>query len=174
MLPSSLSSALVSFALLSSIVACGQAGAGQPGGAQVKDDESSEKTTAEPGVFAALNEPGGLPNQGCSIGVRLVIDRAELSGNVAFLSNFVNGLCEIAVEPNERHYILKSVERGACGSTVMKGETDGFAEKRSIEIVDHRTRTCRDLVPARVIFKETRTDLQSGGSITTEWFSMNI
>jgi hypothetical protein len=110
------------------------------------------------GTFDLYGEPRHRPDPFCDHGTRLVLDKAAVSGNVAFLENFLRGACEIFVPPNPRHYKITSVTPDGCGSMVYKGQVHGGGGLQEIEIIDHRTRVCEDIVPARIVVKEKGPD----------------
>src|SRR5690606_2427048 len=89
-----------------------------------------------------------------------VITQIELVNGVAgpmtALSEDVQGLCEIYVEPNGRAYDLKVVA-GDCGCKRYIGQTKSPAVGNlpvAIEITDNRERICNDRV-APLVVKET-------------------
>lgn len=95
-------------------------------------------------------EPGGF----CDSGTRLILDETELQGKVAFMNEFVAGFCELYAYPNNRHYIISTVEDDGCGSMVYKGSRITTNGPVKLEIIDNRFRICDDIVAARVIVKE--------------------
>lgn len=100
-----------------------------------------------------LYDEGTEPNPACD--VHTVLELAHPSANAplqATLHEAVTGLCKIAVDPVERVYTLK-LDRVDCGSKVYAGISRKTGE-RLATITDHRTRTCRDLVPAQIIVEE--------------------
>src|SRR5690606_15065267 len=54
----------------------------------------------------------------------------------------------------ERFYRLR-LDGTSCGSKIYKGQKRIAGKRRSITVTDHRTRMCRDLVPAQIIVEET-------------------
>lgn len=106
------------------------------------------------GRFALYSEPGHVVNPGCDVGTSLVLDTGKLSGEFAVLEEFVSGLCKIFVAPDTRFATL--IQTGtSCGSKFYAGTVRTDEGNRHIEITDHRGRVCRDLVPAKIIVKET-------------------
>ena len=89
----------------------------------------------------------------CDLFTRLDV-RQEASGPVAKLVNRVEGSCKIAVNPDERTYRLRD-GGSSCGSRTYVGTRNAGGKRSTIQIVDHRTRTCEDLVPAKLIVTET-------------------
>lgn len=110
------------------------------------------------GSFDLYAEPHFKPQGFCDKGVRLVLDKTELQGKVAFLENFLNGACEIFVPANPRHYKITSVTDDGCGSTIYKGKTSGPRGTYQIEIVDNRGRMCENVIPALVVVTERGPD----------------
>ena len=106
------------------------------------------------GTFDLYGEPRHQVNAFCDHGTRLVLDKASVQGNIAFLENFLRGACEIFVPPNPRHYKITSVSGDGCGSLIYKGTSTGPRGPMHIEITDHRTRVCEDVIPALIIVKE--------------------
>ena len=105
------------------------------------------------GVFTLYGEPSYEPTGACDNSMQLTLDKARLSGRVAFVKDQVEGRCRLFVNPNNRHYFLtKSME--SCGSTVYQGTRYTFDGLHSIEIVDHRTRECEDMPPALIMVTE--------------------
>lgn len=105
--------------------------------------------------FKLYREAGFVPDSECDVHTALDLDVAQLNGKVAILEERVTGSCEIAVFANTRIYRLSREDAG-CGSTLYKGTVATSEGVNTIEILDHRNRRCRDLVPARVIVTETR------------------
>lgn len=106
------------------------------------------------GSFELYQQIGYVPRGKCDIGSTLVLDQAEIMENLAFLSNFVAGVCEVRVDPNPRYYKISSETPDSCGSVTYKGSRraqDGLYE---LKIVDNRSRTCQDLIPALVVVTE--------------------
>ena len=56
--------------------------------------------------------------------------------------------------PNARDYRLRRTGT-SCGSSTYSASFTKGIETWSIKITDHRTRTCRDVIPAKVIITET-------------------
>lgn len=113
------------------------------------------------GTFELYSKPGYQPTGTCDVGVRLVLDKAEILGRIAYLENFVHGVCELHVSPNPRMYRITSVEDAGCGSVRAKGSRQDSRGVTDIEIVDHRRRVCEDLQPAVIIVTEKGPEGQS-------------
>lgn len=112
------------------------------------------------GAFKLYSEPGYEPKGFCDRSTELKIDRAEMSGLVAFLKNQVEGRCRLFTNPNNHHYILsKTVD--SCSSKIYKDSRYTMKGLYKIEITDHRTRLCEDLPPALLILKETSDNSES-------------
>jgi hypothetical protein len=105
------------------------------------------------GNFEMYATPQLNPEGYCDVGTQLIIENVNGLGAVAILKDFVNGVCEIYVPENLRIYTLSATQTG-CGSKIYTGKVRSADSLREIEIVDHRARVCKDLVPARIIMKE--------------------
>ena len=57
------------------------------------------------------------------------------------------------VVPNARSYRLK-LTGTPCGSKVYTGTRTSKGVKHTVTVTDHRTRTCKDIVPARIVISE--------------------
>lgn len=122
--------------------------------------------------FKLYGEPNFEPNANCDQHTALDLDLAQLNGKIAIVENRVSGICEIYAVPNTRIYRLER-ENAGCGSSLYKGRFVTERGERTIEILDHRNRTCRDLVPARVVVTETQdgetTVLYSGDKLPAQF-----
>lgn len=98
-----------------------------------------------PGTFKLYPTPNKKPNVGCDLFTSLTLVNGTVAP-VAILQAKVDGTCEIAVNAAERVYTLTAAD-ASCGSTLFTGD--------GIEILDHRARTCRDIVEAEIIVTET-------------------
>jgi hypothetical protein len=114
---------------------------------------------SDEGVFK-LYEDGSEPDPACDLHTVLELAHNSAYGPLqATLHDALDGVCKLAVNPAERAYTLK-LDHVDCGSKVYKGASlDGV--KREVTITDHRTRVCRDVVPAQVIVEETETSERS-------------
>jgi hypothetical protein len=124
---------------------------------EVDDDavsaEEAIKAGITAGTFKLYDEPRHEPNASCD--VHTAIDLSSYrSGSRIDLRETVGGLCEIYVDPQERFYRLR-FDGTACGSRIYKGKKKINGKTRDITVTDHRTRICRDLVPAKIIVEET-------------------
>jgi hypothetical protein len=109
-------------------------------------------TRIEEATFKLYPEPHAAPNPMCDIHTVLEL-KNQPSGRAA-LHEAVDGFCKIGVIPDAREYRLRRAGT-SCGSTIYKGRRRVKGAWRNITVTDHRTRICRDLVPARVIVEET-------------------
>ncbi len=108
------------------------------------------------GQFSMYDDAPHKPT-GCDTGISLTLDEGELTGPVALMSDFVSGLCEIYVIPNQRFAPL-DLEATSCGSKIWKGVYENDQGRWQVKVTDHRTRLCRDIVPARVILEISQYD----------------
>ena len=83
---------------------------------------------------------------------------------MARLHEALRGYCEIDVAPNERTYRLE-LAGDDCGSQIFKGTTSKDGLAIDVEIVDHRSRICRDDIPAQLVVEETSPDDEAFGSV---------
>jgi hypothetical protein len=148
-----LSVAALALALAPFAVACGGTDAGDDlaDGDDVTEDEANTARIT-PGDFKLYDEPRANPTPGCDVHTKLSL--SAQGGSKAKLEEAVDGFCEIAVFPNPRTYRLRLAGTG-CGSKTYTGSVRKGGKQYKVEITDHRTRTCRDLVPAKIIVKET-------------------
>jgi hypothetical protein len=125
----------------------------------------SDQAVVTEGTFKMYSQARITPETFCDLHAVLSLTHTE-AGAVASLSNGLSGICEIAVAENLRSYALTAVAT-SCGSVTYKGKLTKPADDKgiadTIELTDHRTRTCRDLQPARIIVRQNFSD----GSITT-------
>ncbi len=113
------------------------------------------------GSFDLYSEPNYVSSS-CNLGTGLILDRGKILGDVAVLEDFVKGTCKIAVRPNTRFTKLTFV-RSNCGSKIYQGSFVNADTFVLATITDHRTRRCKDLVPAKIIVTLEPTD----GPVTT-------
>lgn len=118
-------------------------------------------TAVQGGSFDLYSEPNYVSSS-CNLGTGLILDRGKILGDVAVLEDFVKGTCKIAVRPNTRFTKLTFV-RSNCGSKIYQGSFVNADTFVLATITDHRTRRCKDLVPAKVIV----TLEPSEGAVTT-------
>jgi hypothetical protein len=106
-------------------------------------------TKFQVGSFDLFSEPGHVSSD-CNLGTGLILDRGRLLGDVAVFEDFVKGTCKVGVRPNTRFSKLSFV-RANCGSRIYEGgflTAEGYVQ---VTITDHRTRLCKDIVPAKII-----------------------
>lgn len=103
------------------------------------------------GKFDMYRTPHFAPESNCVVTTKL-----SLQGSTAHLEEAFNGPCEmeIAVVPNARDYRLRRTGT-SCGSSVYTASFRKGVETWSIKLTDHRTRICRDVIPAKIVFTET-------------------
>jgi hypothetical protein len=80
-------------------------------------------------------------------------------GDTTQLEDALSGSCKMLVPPRPRSYALSLVDTN-CGSKIYSGDKVTGPEDApvSIQVTDHRSRVCRDRVPAPVIVTETFAD----------------
>jgi hypothetical protein len=131
--------------------------------------EDALKTSVSPGTFKLYSDPDHTPSPHCDVFTRLELKaspaRAELREEVASTS-----LCKLMVQPNERFFRLRQQPTG-CGSKLYTGSFRKQGKLHAIKITDHRTRLCKDLVPAKIIVEETVPGFP--GAITTTKYSFD-
>jgi hypothetical protein len=160
---------LRSFAPLSALLllaaACSVDAQDASNGEDSDDVNEAESVAAKvtPGSFKLYAQPHATPNPGCDVHTKL--DLAADHFSTASLEEVVGGFCEIAVVPNPRTYRLRQTGT-SCGSRIFAGSVKKQGKSYAIKITDHRSRLCRDLVPAQIIVEET-----APGAITTTKYS---
>ncbi|MBX3219361.1 MAG: hypothetical protein KF795_02510 [Labilithrix sp.] len=131
-------------------------GCGADAGDDDEDTVSSEDailaSSLTGGAFKLYAQPNAAPNPSCDVHTSLTL--TSKGGARADLREAVDGFCEIYVAPSERAYRLR-LAGTSCGSKIYKGKKRIGGKTREITITDHRTRLCRDLVPAKIIVDET-------------------
>lgn len=118
----------------------------------VSSEDAVKAAGIQPGTFKLYATPHHQPNPGCDVHTSLEL--SNRSGARAALREVVGGFCEIFVDPQPREYRLR-FEGTSCGSKIYKGTKRVAGKTRNITVTDHRTRTCRDLQPAKIIVQET-------------------
>lgn len=154
------SSAVASVALTSAVGCAVDAGE-EDGDAVSSEDAILAGTAITPGTFKLYGQPHASPNATCDVHTSLTL--STQGGARAKLSEALDGTCELYVAPQAREYRLR-LDGSSCGSKIYKGKTRVGGKTREITITDHRTRFCRDLVPAKTIVDET--DVTTGTSGT--------
>ncbi|MBX3193005.1 MAG: hypothetical protein KF819_38830 [Labilithrix sp.] len=127
----------------------------------VSSEDAILAASLTPGTFKLYDAPRADPG---SCDVHTVLELKSQSGARAALHERVGGPCRLAVFPDLREYRLR-FEGTACGSKIYKGSKRIAGKLRNIKITDHRTRVCRDLVPAKIIVEETDRD----GALRTKY-----
>jgi hypothetical protein len=126
--------------------------------AEGEETEATEdqlvKARVEAGTFKLYADADAVPNRGCDVHTQL--DLVNDRGARAKLHERLGqgSLCRLAVFPNEREFRLHQAGT-SCGSKIYKGTRRQNGKTLRITVTDHRTRMCRDLVPAQVIVEET-------------------
>jgi hypothetical protein len=104
-------------------------------------------------TFRMYRDIGHVPSQTCDVGTSLTIDYAT---NTATLREFVGGICELYVAPNERSYQLSEPLVNAAGRHYI-GESQTVSGA-TIALVDYRGSTLRIYRPSPLKLTETRAD----------------
>jgi hypothetical protein len=171
---------LVCGSLLIGLLGIGAAGCAADAASEENGDEVSNeealKTSITPGEFKLYGKAHTTPSPSCDVYTDL-----KLSASPAKASLFETvgagdptmPHCKLMVQPHERAYTLK-LTGTACGSKIYEGSrravvgpsATGLAK---IKITDHRTRLCKDVVPAKIVVEETEPGFP--GPITTTKYS---
>jgi hypothetical protein len=146
-------------------------------------DEDSDEVSAEEaltvrvqaGSFKLYGQPRVTPNPMCDVYTSLELHNR--GGAKAALEEHVGGVCELYVAPQPREYRLRFAGT-SCGSKIYKGRKKVGGEWRNLTITDHRTRTCRDLVPAKIIVQENSVtryshDAPPAPTASTTWLTIS-
>jgi hypothetical protein len=126
--------------------------------------EAALTASITPGEFKLYAAPRTNPTPNCDVHTSLSLSNVAGAGAQAMLDEVVAGTCEIYVERQLRGYELR-LDDTSCGSKIYKGSALVNDKVRSITITDHRTRMCRDRVPARIIVEET----DDAGAVQTRY-----
>lgn len=110
------------------------------------------------GSFELYDQPHHKVDSFCDHGTKLVLDKAEVQGNMAHMENYLRGACEIFVPPNPRTYKITSVKDDGCGSRIYKGTYQDNRGVGAVEIIDNRGRTCENVIAALVVVTESGPD----------------
>ena len=167
---------LVVSAMLVSLIGFGVAGCAVDAQDSAEGDETSAeealRTTVTPGTFKLYSQAGHTPSPNCDIFTQLVLKGSPASATLDEHVGHEPGAisCKLMVQPNERTFRLKQQPTG-CGSKLYTGSFRKDGKLHAIKITDHRTRVCRDLVPAKIIVEETVPGFP--GAITTTKFSFD-
>jgi hypothetical protein len=100
----------------------------------------------------------------CGSGTEVLLQNGDLTGPIASLSEFVEGICEIYILPNPRTFPLVGESMG-CGSIMWKGTLITDNGWTAIEIADHRLRRCDDIVVSPIVIQEHLAD----GKVITKY-----
>ena len=150
MLPSLRTLSFAFAAALLTTVAVGCAATAEPAedGDEVSSEDALHASAIEPGSFKLYGEPRANPNPSCDVHTALTL--SSQGGARAELREALDGSCEIYVAPQPRAYRLR-LDGTSCGSKIYKGKKRVAGALREITIKDHRSRLCRDIVPAKII-----------------------
>lgn len=108
---------------------------------------------AEPHAFKLYDEPHHKVDPNCDVYTQLVLDVTDGKGTAEF-SEKLGGTCQLPVNPNPRTYQIELKGR-PCGSKSY-GLVD--ASENEVEILDHTTRLCKDVVEAKFVVSEKQGD----------------
>lgn len=116
------------------------------------------------GSFDMFTQPHYAPESSCERLTKLDVKDLNAHLEEAFV-----GPCAtfVAVDPNKRDYKLTRTGT-SCGSGVYAASFTKGGETWSLKLTDHRSRVCRDIVPALIVIEETH------GSITTKLYSQDV
>lgn len=141
---------LAGFSLLSFLPAVAGCAAAQDDSAASSADLVAPAPIAA-GSFDMFRLPRHSPQSSCERVTKLEVKDLSAHMEEAFV-----GPCAtfVAVDPNVRDYHLTR-ERTSCGSSVYTAAFSKGLETWSIRLTDHRTRVCRDIIPALIVIEET-------------------
>ena len=143
---------LLALAIAPLAIACGGADSDDVSDGDDVTEDEAVAARIEPGTWKLYHEPNATPNPSCDMHTKLTLSNDR--GSRAKLEEGLDGFCEIAVVPNPREYRLR-LEGTSCGSKIYSGSVRKQGKQYKVKITDHRTRVCRDLVPAQIIVEET-------------------
>lgn len=112
--------------------------------ASAKDERDPAGISVEPGTFRMYVMPGGPLDDRCTFFTELTLANG-FQAPVARLVNGVTGDCDVRVDPTRRAFALNVTVDG-CGTKHLVSQ--------GLEILDHRHRTCKDVVRAKIILNE--------------------
>jgi len=118
----------------------------------VSSEDAIKAAGLAAGTFKLYAEPRQEPSTFCD--VHTVLELKNGGGARAAIQEKVTGMCKLAVFPDLREYRLR-LDETSCGSKIYKGSKRINGLRRTITLTDHRKRTCKDLVPAKIIVEET-------------------
>jgi hypothetical protein len=109
---------------------------------------------ADEGSFQLYATPRATRDAHCDAFTALDLTHVGMqAGLIAELHEVVNGNCSIALLADPRTYRL-ILEKTECGSNVYRGSAAVDGTSRQITVTDHRSRYCRDFVPAEIVVEE--------------------
>jgi hypothetical protein len=110
-----------------------------------------------PSPFVLGDDPNDyVGHASCAVRANLQLDEGSVIGQIAYLENYVEGKCRLAIYKNPRYYKLTIVQEDVCGSVQYEGETvDSAGYTTHITLIDHRGRTCDDMTPSKIVVQET-------------------
>lgn len=130
------------------------------------EEALTAKTRVTPGEFRLYSDAGHVANPSCDLYTTLEL-KNEPSAKAVF-GQGLDGFCEIAISVETRTFSIR-LDSESCGSKVYVGTRGRGSKKSSVRITDHRSRVCRDIVPALVIVEATVPGFP--GAITTTQYS---
>jgi hypothetical protein len=156
---------------LSSTVGCAAESASATNEEAVSADSALSTQT-----FTLYGEPGEEPTPRCDVHTVLTLS-AQQAGVVgspfaqgtmvlAHLKDTVDGTCKLGIHAEPRSYRL-FLDGNECGSVIYKANVTVDGESREITVTDHRSRVCKDVVPAKMIVDEA----DAGGKVRTLYSS---
>jgi hypothetical protein len=98
------------------------------------------------GTFTLYGAPNHTPDAACDVHWKLALGPE----NFATLYEDVRGGCAAEIDPNIGSYELQGTRDG-CGSGIWTGKDKNSGI--TIKLTDNRTRTCEDVVPARIVIE---------------------
>ncbi|MFO0675912.1 MAG: hypothetical protein U0169_05220 [Polyangiaceae bacterium] len=131
--------------------------------------EDAIRASVTPGTFKLYANAGTTPDAFCDLHDKLELVNAPLG--IAKISATLEGLCELAPPHNDRSYNLHAAGT-SCGSKIYTGRAKVNGGWNTVRITDHRSRTCRDIQPAKIVVEETTPGFP--GRVTTTLFSANV
>ena len=119
---------------------------------EVESSEQAVYAAVTPGTFKLYDEARITPYAPCDLFTSLELGNSPTG--VAKLKEVVTGTCKLAVYPDLRSYKLHN-DGTSCGSKFYWGRRKVGSRWVNIRVTDHRSRTCKDLVPAKIIVDES-------------------
>ncbi len=131
-----------------SLAACSSAGEDVADGDDVSEQEATVARIT-PGEFKLYAAPHATPSPSCDVYTSLTLT----ADSHAKLVESLDGICDLFVAPNPREYRLRLAET-SCGSKIYTGSIRRNGQRHTLRLTDHRARTCRDVVPAKIVVEE--------------------